>query len=111
MVAVAAWAKIARPAPALDESAARALLAEEFPDEALDELHLAADGSGALARAGDRALVVARLGDGYVARDLPWRDALAAPSRDGRLVLPLREFGAPRLALPMTAWPPQEARA
>ncbi|MBS0334808.1 MAG: hypothetical protein JSS35_18715 [Proteobacteria bacterium] len=111
MTLLAAWAARGRGAPLLDEAAARRLLAEEFPGDRLDGLWLASDGRGAVARSADRALVVARLGDGYVARRLAWRDARAAQAKDGRLSIPLREAGAPRAVLAFAAWPPQETPA
>ncbi len=112
LVGLSAWLGRPRPTPALDEAAARRIRAEEFPDDAPDAVWPSADGRGALARSGDRALVIYRLGDGYVARALPWREALAAPVRDGRLDLRFAEVAAPRARLAMgPAWPPREAAA
>ncbi len=111
MVAVAAWARIARPAPALDEASARAMLADEFPDDAPDQLWLAADGCGVVARAGARALVLFRLGDSWVARTLAWEDAVKAPVRGGKVRLRLRDPAAPVAALTVSGvnpWPPQD---
>jgi hypothetical protein len=107
MTGLAALATRGRGAPPLDEAAARRLLADEFPGDRIEGLWLAADGKGAVARAGDRALVVARMGDGYVARKLAWRDAQAARVRDGRLRISFKEPGAPRAVLAFAAWPPQ----
>jgi len=107
LVALAAWARIARPAEALDEAVARRLFAEEFPDHPVETVWLAGD--GALARAGGLALVLTRLGDGYVARHLPWDQALASPFKDGRLRLDLRDAAAPRARLSLSDWPPREA--
>ena len=111
MTGIAALATRGLGAPPLDEAAALRLLADEFPNDAVERLWLAADGRGAVARAGDRALVLARMGDGYVARKVAWRDAQAAQVRDGRLRIPLHEPGAPRAVLAFAAWPPQEAAA
>ena len=108
---LAAWATRGRAAPPLDEAQARHHFAEEFPDATLDGLWLSADGRGALARAGDKALVLARLGDGYVARPLPWSAAVAAEARDGKVRLPLREPGAPAAVLAFASWPPNGAIA
>lgn len=108
MVAIAAWARIARPTAPLDEAAARKLLAEEFPEHRVERLWLAADGRGVLAKAGEAALVASRLGDGYVARQLPWRQAAAARAKDGRLRLALGDVAAPRAVLAMDAWPPTD---
>ncbi|HRD27664.1 MAG TPA: hypothetical protein PLO65_05125, partial [Caulobacter sp.] len=52
MIAVAGWARIARPVAPLDEATARAVLAAEFPDLTADLLWIAGDGAGAVARAG-----------------------------------------------------------
>lgn len=104
LVGLAAWARIARPTPPLDEAGARALLADEFADDPIDALWIAADGAGLVARSGERALVLWRKGDGYVARDLPWTDAMAAGIVKNRLRLKLD--GAPRLAVKDGVWPP-----
>ena len=89
MTMLAAWATRGRGAPPLDEAEARRQFADEFPDQALDGLWLAADGLGAVARSGGQALVLARMGDGYVARRIAWNAVLAAQVRDGKLSLPL----------------------
>ena len=107
LVAVAAWARIARPTPPLDAESARALLALEFPDDRVDALWIAADGAGLVARSGERALVAWRKGDGYVARDLVWSAALAAKADKGFLTLKTAD-GAPRLALKDGDWPPAQ---
>jgi hypothetical protein len=107
LIAIAAWARIARPTPPLDAEGARALLAQEFPDDPVDALWIAADGAGLVARSGERALVLWRKGDGYVARDTSWAAALAAKADNGRLKLKLAD-GATRLALNGGAWPPAE---
>lgn len=111
MVAIAAWARIARPAAPLDDAAARALLAAEFPDHHPTFLWIAADGAGLIARDGERALVVYRLGDSWVARDLRWDDALNAPVVRGTVRLKLRDAAAPvaKLAVSgVTPWPPED---
>lgn len=110
MVAVAAWARIARPAPPLDEASARAMLAAEFPDHAPDLLWIAADGCGVIARDDARALVLFRLGDSWVARTLAWEDAIKAPVRGGKLRLRLRDPAAPLATLAVSGvnpWPPE----
>ena len=114
MVAVAAWARIARPSPALDEVAARAMLAAEFPDHAPTRLWIAADGGGVIARDGVRALVLFRLGDSWVSRALAWDDAVRAPVRAGKVRLRLRDPAAPVAALAVSGvnpWPPQDEEA
>ena len=106
LVAIAAWARIARATPPLDAQGGQALLAVEFPDDPIDALWIAADGAGLIARSGDRAMVLWRKGDGYVARDTPWADVLAATVEGERLKLRIAD-GAPRLAL-KGAWPPPQ---
>jgi hypothetical protein len=107
VIALVAWASIARPTPPLDTRGARALLALEFPDDPIDAVWIAADGTGVVARSGDQALVLWRKGDGYVARETPWTNALAATVVEGRLKLKLTD-GAPRLAVEGGTWPPPE---
>jgi hypothetical protein len=111
MVAFAAWAKIARPTPPLDEAQARSVLADEFPASAIDQLWIASDGKAALAKSGAVALVLCRLGDGWMARQLPWRQALEGRYAQGRLTLQLRDIGAPKAVLALPAWPPAGAAA
>ncbi|WP_269716436.1 hypothetical protein [Caulobacter sp. NIBR2454] len=74
MVGLAWWAKIPRSTPPLDEAAARAILADDFPDITPENIWIADDGRGAVARAGEQALVLFQLGDSYVARLVAWRD-------------------------------------
>jgi hypothetical protein len=107
LVAIAAWARIPRPTPPLDAQGARALLAVEFPDHRIDALWIAADGAGLIARSGDQALVLWRKGDGYVARDTAWANALAASVDKGRLKLRIAD-AAPRLSVQDGAWPPRQ---
>ena len=52
LVGLAAWARLGRPAPGLDEARARDLLAEDFPDWRIDQLWIAREGRGAIARSG-----------------------------------------------------------
>jgi len=112
MILVAGLARIARPVAPLDEASARALLAGEFPDRAPDYLWIAGDGAGVIARAGQDALVVYRLGDSWVARSMPWKLALLAPVRRGKVLLKLRDPAAPMARLTVsgvTPWPPESA--
>jgi hypothetical protein len=111
MIGLAAWARIARPLAPLDETAARALFAEEFPGEPIEAVWVAADGRGAIARSGAVGLVVSRIGDGYVARHIPWTQALAATARNGKVSLKLGDVTAPRAVLAFAAWPPKELAA
>jgi len=106
LVAISAWAKLAKPMPPLSEARARVLFAEEFPARSIDSLWVAADGRGALARSGALALVLCEVGDGYVARNLPWAQTLASTFRDGVLRLDLSDIAAPQARLAFDAWPP-----
>ena len=111
MVALAAWARIARPVAELDTAAVARLLADDYPDHPIDHVWIAADGQGAIARSGDMALVLSLLGDSWVARDLPWDRALASPVRAGRVRLRLGDPGAPVLGLAVSGvqpWPPAQ---
>ncbi|MFT4254914.1 MAG: hypothetical protein QM608_20820, partial [Caulobacter sp.] len=94
--------------PDLDEAAARALLAEEFPDHRIEGLWIAEDRAGLIARSGGEGLVLWRRGDGYVARSAPWAALTAARPADGRLALAAVD-GGPRLRV--ASWPPAEAGA
>ncbi|WP_309605307.1 hypothetical protein [Phenylobacterium sp.] len=107
LVALAAWARIAKPVAPLDEDRARRILGEEFPGRTLEDLWVGRDGRGALARSGAVALVLCRLGDGYVARQIPWALALAARVKDGRVSIDLRDVAAPRAVISLADWPPQ----
>jgi hypothetical protein len=109
MIGFAAWARIAKPTPKLDLDRARALLAEEFPDERIGGVWVAADGASALARAGDKALILFQAGDGYVARDEAWAKLGDGERKGERLTLRLHDIGCDRasFALPAgAAWPP-----
>jgi hypothetical protein len=107
LVGIAAWANIARSAPPLDDERARKILAEEFPGKVLEQVWVAVDGQGAVAKAGGMALVLCRLGDGYVARQIPWAQALAASFKDGRISIDLTDVAAPRAVIALTQWPPK----
>ena len=109
LVALAAWAKIAKPMSPLSEARARALFADEFPGKALDGLWVANDGRGALARSGASALVLCEVGDGYAARHIPWAQAVAASFRDGVVKLDLADVSAPSARLAFDSWPPAGA--
>jgi len=111
LVGLAAWATRDRGAPPLDGATARRWLADEFPDLKIDGMWIDTDGKGALARSGEAALVLSRMGDGYVARKIAWSVAAQAPVKDGRLVLSLADFAAPRAVLALKAWPPKDVAA
>jgi len=114
LVALAAWARIARSAPALDEDTARVLIAEEFPDHAIGPVWVAADGGSAIARSEDEALIVYRAGDGYVARSLPWTRLAEGKAAGAEAALKLGDITAPRARFALgegAVWPPQLAEA
>ena len=108
LVGLAAWAKIARPHRPLDDAWARTLLAEEFPGRALEGVWVAADGKGAVAKSGAAALVLCALGDGFVARKIPWAQALCSGVRNGKICIDLGDISAPIAVIALTAWPPEE---
>ena len=111
LVGLAAWARIARPLNPLDEASVRFHLAEEFPGRNIERVWVAVDGAGALAKSGASALVLCRLGDGYVARQIPWGQALAAAFRNGQVTLDLGDVAAPRATISLCAWPPRDLAA
>jgi hypothetical protein len=111
LVAVAAWAKIAKPAGPLDEARARALLELEFPGRRIDAVWVGSDGAGALARSGGLALVICAVGDGFAARQIPWAQAVSATFRNGKLCVDLSDIAAPRATISLPAWPPKDLAA
>ncbi|MDB5417644.1 MAG: hypothetical protein JWP50_1063 [Phenylobacterium sp.] len=111
LVGLAAWARIARPLNPLDDATARFYLGEEFPGRPIERLWVATDGAGALARSGASALVLCRLGDAYVARQIPWAQAMAAAFRNGQITLDLADVAAPKAVITLPAWPPADLAA
>ena len=111
MIGLAAWATRGRGAPMLDEATARRWLADEFPGRKVEGLWIASDGLGVLAKSGDRALILTRMGDGYAARQIDWARALAARAEGGRVRIALADVTAPRAVLALGAWPPEELAA
>ena len=110
LVAVAAWAKIAKPVGPLDEHKARALLAEEFPTRTVEAVWIASDGCGALAKSNGLALVICRVGDGFALRQIPWPQAVAATFKDGKLSIDLRDVAAPTAVIALPSWPPENLK-
>ena len=108
LVALAAWARIARPLNPLDDATARFYLREEFPGRPLDQVWVATDGAGALCRSGASALVLCRLGDVYIGRQIPWAQALASSFRNGQITLDLADVSAPKAVIVLPAWPPAD---
>lgn len=102
MTLIAAWARIPRQTPPLDEAAARALIADEEPDLTLDNVWIDADGRTAVARSGEEGVVLFRVGDGFAVRTMPWAELSAAMATGGRAVFAFHDPGAPRavFALP-----------
>ncbi|WP_309646305.1 hypothetical protein [Phenylobacterium sp.] len=111
LVGLAAWAKIAKPLTPLDDARARRLLAVEFPGKPLERIWVATDGRGALARSGASALILFELGDGYVARHIPWAQAVSSSFRDGVVKLDLSDVSAPLARLALESWPPSPREA
>jgi hypothetical protein len=109
LAGLAAWARIATPRPPLTPEAARAIFAEEFPDERIGAVWIAADGRAAIARAGETALILWLRGDDYVARSAPWAGLAAAGVEAGAVSLKLHDVAAPGVRLALdggVAWPP-----
>lgn len=107
MIALAAWARIARPQPALTPDQARKLMALDFPSFDLASVWIADDGHGAIARKGDQALLLFAVGDSYVTRILACSALSAAVVKDGQVRLNLNEFDAPMAQFAVSgAWPP-----
>jgi hypothetical protein len=109
LVALAAWAKIARPTPPLDQAAIAELLAFEAPGAPIDGVWFAADRRGAIVRSGSQALLITTAGDGYVTRSMPWSEAASALPKDGVVTFRLADIGAPRASFTLgdgANWPP-----
>ena len=106
LVGLAAWAKIAKPMTPLTDAKALDLLAQEFPGRPIERIWVAVDGRGALAKSGAAALVLCEVGDGYVARHIPWTQAVASSFRDGVVRLDLSDVAAPLARLALQNWPP-----
>jgi hypothetical protein len=111
LVGLAAWAKIARPVGPLNLARAQELLSEEFPGRSLDQVWVATDGAGALARSGGMALVLCRVGDGFAARQIPWAQAVSSSFRNGRLRIDLSDISAPVATISLPSWPPKDLAA
>lgn len=111
LIALAAWAKIAKPVAPLDEYKARAMLAEEFPSRTVEAVWIASDGCGALAKSGALALVICRVGDGFAARQIPWGQAVSATFKNGKLSVNLGDIAAPTAVISLPSWPPKDLAA
>lgn len=106
LVGLAAWAKMAKPMTPLDEARVLKLLAEQFPGRVVERVWVAVDGRGALAKSGAAALVLCEVGDGYVARHIPWAQAVSSSFRDGVVKLDLSDVAAPHARIALQSWPP-----
>lgn len=111
LIALAAWAKIAKPVAPLDEYKARAMLADEFPGRTVEAVWIASDGCGALAKSGALALVICRVGDGFAARQIPWGQAVSATFKNGKLSVNLGDIAAPTAVISLPSWPPKDLAA
>ena len=106
MIALAAWAKIARPQPALTPEQARKLIVLDFPTAEPRPIWIADDGHGAIARIGDQALLLFAVGDSYVTRSVAWSSLSGAQTKAGQVQLNLHEFDAPVAQFAVSgAWP------
>ncbi len=109
LVLLSAWARIARPTPALDGTTVRPLILDEFPQAEPDSIWFAADGASAVAKAGEEALIIFRLGDGFVTRATPWAQLAKARRTGDQVDIRLNDPAAPRIRLRLdadAAWPP-----
>jgi len=107
MIALAAWAKIARPQPGLTPQQALKLIVLDFPTAEPRPIWIADDGHGAIARNGDQALLLFAVGDSYVTRSVAWSSLSGAQTKAGQVRLNLHEFEAPMAQFAVSgAWPP-----
>ncbi len=105
LVGATAWASLSKPKPPLNETRARALFDEIFPDRRLDAVWVAADGKGAMAKSGALALVLCAVGEEFVGRRLPWASALASAFRTGQISVDLTDLSEPPAILALQALP------
>jgi len=106
LAAAAFWARIPRPTQPLTDSAARAFIEDELPDQVLERVWIDAAGDTAVGKAGDMGVVLFRVGDSYAVRTAPWAQVKAA--RCAKAVAVIR-FDDP--ACPMAAFQLAEAKA
>ena len=95
---VAWWARIPRKVEPLTEASARALIAEELPDLRLDRVWVDAAGETAVARAGEAAVVLFRVGDSYAVREAPWSNIPHCRVAKGAAVFRFDDPGCPSAA-------------
>ena len=106
LAGLAAWARLSKAMPALDEVTAGRLMSEEFPGRPLEQVWISDDGQSAVAKSRTAAMILFASGDGFVARDLPWTDMTASTVLNGRVLVRLHDFAAPKATLAFAAWPP-----
>ena len=109
LVLLSAWARISRPTPALDGATVRPLIRDEFPDAEPDSIWFSMDGASAVAKAGEEALIIFRLGDGFVTRTTPWAQLAQARRTGDQVAIRLSDPAAPCIRLRVdadAAWPP-----
>ena len=108
---IAWWAKIPRKVAPLDEASARALIADELPDLAVERVWVDAAGETAVAKAGRDGVVLFRVGDGFAVRDLPWADISHPRLVNGRAVFRFGDPGCPSAAFRLSGDRPPFAEA
>jgi hypothetical protein len=99
IIGLVAWVKIPRATPSLEEAEVKRRLAEDFPQTPLDQIWIAIDGDGAVARSGDLALLLFLMGDSYVSRSIAWSNAVQAEAIKGRFWFRFNDFAAPKASL------------
>lgn len=111
LVGLAAWLGVPRVKGPMTDDAVRTILAEEFPDDPVGGIWLAQDGLSAVARSGDQALIIYRVGDGHVTRAAPFREMALKRRGGGMAVIHLGDVAAPRVRIALSDdawWPPKE---
>lgn len=109
LAGLAAWARIERPTRDLNEAEVLRLLSEEHPGWTPERVILSLDRKTAIARRGDAALILFRMGDGHVTRTASWDEIAALKPGAAGLALRLGDpwGGAVRFRVPDNApWPP-----
>ena len=112
LVLVATWARIPRATPPLTETTVRNLLLDEYPELLPDRVWIGSDGASAVVASSDQAILISPVGDGHVARQIPWAHLGQAQRAGDVLALHLSDPAAPKLTLAWPAslaWPPQRA--
>ena len=95
---VARWARIPRQVEPLNETSARALIADELPDLRVDRVWIDAAGETAVARAGDEGVVLFRVGDAFTVRTAPWAEITRTRVASGKALFRFDDPGCPSAA-------------